>query len=91
MCLEHLDHALVHWLQQRCGVRRQKDELNVGMQVRQHLGVGGRVVGDHQDFEGEALRRAMLLQLMDQLCLAVGLVNMAHRPTSGQAGWCYQS
>ena len=83
LCLEHLYHALIHWLQQRRGVRQQEDKFNVRMQVRQHLGVGGSVVEDHQDFEGEALRRAIVLQLVDQLRLAVGLENMARHPTTG--------
>ena len=83
MCLEHLDHALIHRLQQRRGVWQQEDKFNVGLQVRQHLGVGGSVVEDYQDFEGEALRRVILLQLVDQLRLAVGLENMARHPTTG--------
>ena len=59
MCLEHLDHTLIHRLQQRHGVGRQKDELYITMQVLQHVGVGGNVVEDHQDTEGEVLRRAI--------------------------------
>ena len=51
MRLEHLDHALIHRLQQRHGVRQQEDELDVLMQVLQHLGVGGSDVEDHQDTE----------------------------------------
>ena len=53
------------------------------MQVLQHLGVGGSVVKVHQNTEGEALRRAILLQLVHQLRLAVGLENVARHPTSG--------
>ena len=49
----------------------------------QHLGLGGSIVEDHQDFEGEALRRAMLLQLLDQLRLTVSLENLARHPTTG--------
>ena len=59
MCLEHPDDALIHRLQQRRGVRQQEDELDVAMQVLQHVGVGGSVIQDHQDTEGEALRRAI--------------------------------
>ena len=83
MCLEHLDHALIPQLQQRRGVRRQEDELDVLMQVLQHVGVGGSVVEDHQDTEGEALRRAILLQLVHQGHPAVVLENVARHPTSG--------
>ena len=53
------------------------------MQVWQHLGLGGSVVEDHEDFEGDALRYAIFLQLMDQLNLAVGLENMVRHPTTG--------
>ena len=35
--------------------------------------VDGGIVLDHQDLEGEALRHAIILQLMAELCLAVGL------------------
>ena len=83
MRLEHLDHALIHQLQQRRGVRWQKDELDVLMQVLQHMGVGKSIVEDHQDMEGEALRCAILFQLVHQLRLAVALENVASHPTSG--------
>ena len=53
------------------------------MQVLQHVGVGGSVVEDHQDTEGEALRRAVLLQLVHQLYLAVHLKNVARHPSPG--------
>ena len=77
MCLEHLDH----WLQQR-HVRRQKDELDVAMQVLQHLGVSRSVVEDHQDTEREVLRHAILLELVHQLNLAAFLKNVTSHPTS---------
>ena len=80
MRLEHLDYALIHLLQQRRGVRRQEDKLDVLMQVLQH-GVGGSIVEDHQDMEGEALRRTILLQLVHPLRLAVGLENVTRHPT----------
>ena len=83
MSLEHLYNSLIHHPQQRYGDRWQEDKLDVRMQVRQHLGVGGSVVKDHQHMEGEALRRAILLQLMHQLYLAVGMENMACHPTTG--------
>ena len=83
MCLEHLDHALIHRLQQRCGVRQQEDELDVLMQVLQHVGVGGTIIQDHQDMEGEALKCAILLQLVHQGRPAVGLENVARHPTTG--------
>ena len=97
MYLKHLDHALIHRLQQRLGVRRQEDELYVLMQVMQHVGVGGTIVEDHQDMEGEALRRAVLLQLMHQGTLAVFLKNVTchHNQwnwrTSGQAGCSHRT
>ena len=53
------------------------------MQVRQHLGVGGSIIEDHEDLEREALRGAILLQLLDKLSLALGPENMAHHPTTG--------
>ena len=83
MCFEHLDHALIHRLQQRRGVRRQEDKLDVAMQVLQHVGVGRSVIQDHNDAEGEALRRAILLQLVYQLYLAVLLKNVTCHPTTG--------
>ena len=52
MCLEHTDHALIHRLQQGRGVQRQKYELDVGVEVLQHMEVGGGIVQDHQDLEG---------------------------------------
>ena len=82
MCLGHPDDALIHWLQQRRGVRRQKDELDVTMQVLQHVGVGRSVFKDHQDKEGEALRHAILLQLVHQGSPAVCLENVSRHPTS---------
>ena len=82
MCLEHLDHALIHRLQQRRGVRRQEDELDVAMQSLQHVGVGGSVIQDHPDTEGEALRCAVR-QLLHQGCPAVRLENVSRHPTSG--------
>ena len=66
MCLEHLDHTLIHRLQQRYGVRQQEDEPDVPVQVLQHVGVGGSIIQDHQDTEGEALRCAIPLQLVHQ-------------------------
>ena len=63
ICLEHTDHALIHRLRQGRSVRRQKDKLDVGVEVLQHLGVSGGIVQDHQDLEGEALRQAIFLQL----------------------------
>ena len=83
MCLEHLDHALIHRLQQRRGVRRQEDELDALMQALQHVGVDEGIIQDHQDMEGEALRCATLLQLMHQGTLAVRLKNVICHPTSG--------
>ena len=83
MCLEHLDHALIHRPQQRRGVRRQEDELDVLMHVLQHVGVGGSIIQDHQDTEGEALRRAILLQLVHQGIFAVHLKNVTCYPTIG--------
>ena len=53
------------------------------MQVVQHVRVGGSIIQDHQDTEGEALRCAMLLQLVHQLCLAVLLKNVTCHPASG--------
>ena len=53
------------------------------LQVLQHLGVGGSIIQDHQDAEGEALRRAILLQLVHQRCPAVGLENVSRHPTTG--------
>ena len=53
------------------------------MQFLQHLGVGGSVVEDHQDMEGEALSHAMLLQLVHQGSLAVHLENASRHPTTG--------
>ena len=47
------------------------------------MGVGGSIVQDHQDLEGEALRRAILLQLLEQLHLTVGLENIACHPATG--------
>ena len=66
MCLEHWDNIFIHRLQQRHGVRWKKDELYITMQVLQHMGVGGSIVEDHQDTEREALRCAVLLQIMHQ-------------------------
>ena len=84
MCLEHTDHAMIHHLQQGRGVRLQKYNLDVGVEVLQHLGVGGGIVQDHQDLEGEALRRAIIiLHLVKELCLAVGLEYTARHPTTG--------
>ena len=83
MCLEHPDDALIHRLQQRRGVRWQEDELGVAMQVLQHVGVGGTVIQDYQDTEGEALRRAILHQLMDIGRPAVRLENTSCHPTTG--------
>ena len=53
------------------------------MQVLQHMRVGRNVVDNDQDMEGEAVRRAILLQLVHQLYLAVCLENVAHHPTTG--------
>ena len=83
MCLEHLDHALIHRLQQRLGDRRQEDELDVPMQILKHIGVGGSIIQGHQDTEGEALRRAILLQLVHQGHPAIVLENVARHPTTG--------
>ena len=83
MCLEHSDDALIHQLQRRSGVRWQKDELDVTMQVLQHVGVGGSVFENHQDTEGEALRHAILLQLVHQVSPAARLENVSRHPTSG--------
>ena len=47
------------------------------MQVLQHVGVSGSIVEDHQDMEGESLRREILLQLVHQGSLAVRLKNMS--------------
>ena len=63
----------------------QEDELDVTMKVLQQVRVGGSVVEDHQDTEGEALRRAILLQLVHQPYLAVLLKNVTCHPTSGIA------
>ena len=83
MCLEHPDDALIHRLQQRRGVRRWEDEFDVVMQVLQHLGVGGSVIEDHQDMEGEALRHAIFLQLVHQGSPAVSLENVSPHLTTG--------
>ena len=96
MHLEHIDNSLIHRLQQRCGVRRQKDEIDVLMEVLQDLRVGESIIQDHKDTEGEALRCAILLQLVHQLRLAVGLENVARHPNTGidepvYAGWSYCS
>ena len=58
-------------------------ELDVGVQIRQSLGVHGSIIEEHEDLEGEALRRAILLQLIIELCLAAGLENIARHPTTG--------
>ena len=47
------------------------------------MGVGWSVVKDHPDTEGEALRRAILLQLVHQLYLAVRLENVSRHPATG--------
>ena len=83
MCLEHLDHPLIHRLQQSCGVVQQEDELDVLMQVLQHMGMGRIIIQGHQDTEGEALRRAVLPQLVHQGHPAVILENEARHFTSG--------
>ena len=83
MCLHHLDHALIHRLQQRCGVRRQEDELDVLMQVLQHVGLGGSIIQYHQDTEGGALRCAIHLQLVHQGHPAVCLENVSRHPITG--------
>ena len=53
------------------------------MQVLQHMGVGGSIVEDHRDTEGETLRHAILLQLMHRPYLAVLLKNVTRHPASG--------
>ena len=83
MCFEHSDNTLILWMQQRRGVRWKKDELHIMMQVLQQLVVGWSVVKDHQDTEGEALRHAILLQLVHQGMLAVLLKNISRHPTTG--------
>ena len=83
MCPEHPDDALINRLQQRLGVRQQEDELDVAMQVLQHVGVGGSVIQNRQDMEGEALRRAILLQLVHQGSPAVCQENMSRHPATG--------
>ena len=83
MCTEHPDDALIHRLQQRRGVRLQEDELDATMQVLQHVRVGGSIIQDHQDMEGEALRHAILLQLMHQGCPTVSLANVSCHPNTG--------
>ena len=50
------------------------------MQLRQRMGVGGSVVQDHEDLEGEALRPAILPKLMHHLGLGVCLENVARHP-----------
>ena len=73
MYLEHLDQTLIHQLQQRRGVGLKKDELDVRVQVLKHVRMGGSVAEDHHDTLEEALRRAILLQLVHQGSLAVCL------------------
>ena len=51
------------------------------MEVLQHLRVGRGILQDHQDLEGEALRCAIIFQLMGELCFAVGLEYNACHPT----------
>ena len=46
-------------------------------------GVGRSVIHDDQDTEGEALRRAILLQLVHQGSPAVRLENVSCHPTTG--------
>ena len=81
-CFEH-HHVLIHRLQQRRGVRRQGDKLDVTMQVLQHVGLEWSIIEDHQDIEGEALRCAIVLQLIHQPYLGVFLKNVIRHPTSG--------
>ena len=83
ICRKHSDNILIHRLQQRCGVRLKKDKLYITMQILQHFGVGGSIVEDHQDTEGETLICAILLQLMHQGNRAVHLENVSRHPTSG--------
>ena len=83
ICRKHSDSILIHRLQQRCSVRLKKDKLYITMQILQHLGVGGSIVEDHQDTEGETLICAILLQLMHQGNRAVHLENVSRHPTSG--------
>ena len=80
MCLEHTDDALVHQLYQRRGVGREVDKLDVLMQLSQRMGVGGSVVQDNEDLEGEARRPAILPKLVHQLGLGVCLENVACHP-----------
>ena len=47
------------------------------------MGMGGSVVVDHQDMEGEALKRTILLQLVHQGSSALRLENVSRHPTSG--------
>ena len=53
------------------------------MLVLQHVGVGGNIIQYHQDTEGEALRRAILLQLAHQGFPNVVPENVARHPTTG--------
>ena len=74
---------MIHWLHQRRGVGRKKDELDVQVQVLQHVGVGRSIIEDHQDTEGEAMRHATHIQLVHQDSLAVRLENVSRHPTTG--------
>ena len=97
MCLEHPDDALVHRLRQRRGVRQQKDELDVMMQVLQHVGVGGSVVEDHQDTErgGTETCNTPSTRASRQSCCTPGKCvpssNHWNWRTNGQAGWSFLS
>ena len=53
------------------------------MQVLQHEGMGGSIIKDHQDLEGEVLRHVILLQLVHQGSPAVRLENVSRHPTTG--------
>ena len=82
MGLEHLSDPLIHWLQQRCGVGWQKHKLDITTQGLQHIGMGGGVIKDHQDMEGEVVSHTVLLQLGNQGILAVRLGNRDSHPAS---------
>ena len=47
------------------------------------MGLGGSIVEDHQDIEGEALRHVILFQLVHQDMFAVLLKNITRHATSG--------
>ena len=53
------------------------------MQVLQQVGVGGSIIEDLQDTEGEVLRHVILLQLVHQGSPAVHLKSMSRHPTTG--------